>query len=260
MGYSEEFVNFQSRFAQQDSMNYLIPHLFPGQRLLDVGCGPGFLSVRLADAVAPGEMHGIDIEPSQISIAQEVSSYRGCGNTVFQVADVLDLPFEDSSFDVVHLGGVLLHVPETEEALAEVKRVLRPGGMVACRDLMPQSSFAHPELGVMRRSWEALEDLVAADDGHPQMARDTKLHLAQAGFENISVCGVMEIYDTPDELDFFYVMVKQWFLGSAADAAKKYGAMSEELMLGIARNLEEWRKEPGAIAGVAFGHTFASRP
>lgn len=261
MGYSQEFVQNLSRAAQQPSVNFLIPHLIPGQRLLDVGCGPGFLSARLADAIAPGEMAGIDFEPSQIAIAQEVAAQYGLENVTFQVADAMKLPFEDSSFDVVHLGGVLLHVPDIGGALAEAKRVLRPGGLVGCRDLMLESSFVHPELGAMRRSFEALADLIDADEGQPNVARDIKLHLNQAGFDNVRVSASIEIYNTPEELDFFYALVRQWFLdGGIAEAAIQYGAMTKDIVAVIANNLEEWRRDPGALAGIAFSQALAVRP
>ena len=261
MGYSNEFIGFQSTFAHQDSVNFLLPLLAPGQRLLDVGCGPGFLSVRLADAVAPGEMHGIDFMSSQIDLARATAVRNNCDNALFHVANAVDLPFEDRSFDVVHMGGVLIHVPDIDLALSEAKRVLRPGGILASRDLMLDSCFVHPELGVMRRSIETLADLVAADDGHPQIARGMKLHLQQAGFTDITISASFETYSSPAELEFFYAIVNQWFLGAGiADAAKKYGAMSDELMIEVARKLEEWVREPGALAGIAFGRAIAVRP
>ena len=261
LGYGEEMNRFQARFAQQESLNFLIPHLERGQRLLDVGCGAGHLSARLAEAVAPGEMRGIDIEPSQVNIAREVAAMSGGDNAVFQVADLLDLPFEDGSFDVVHLGGVLLHIPETERALAEVKRVLRHGGIVASRDLMVSACFVHPELGMMRRSLEAFEDLLAADDGNPQIAKDMKLHLRRAGFVDIDISASFETYHTPDELEFFHAIIKQWFLeGGIAYAAVQCGALSHNMMAEIARLLEEWRQDPGAIAGTAFGRAIAVKP
>ncbi len=261
MGYSEEMSRFQARFAQQESLNFLIPHLERGQRLLDVGCGAGHLSLRLARAVAPGELRGVDIEPSQIDLARAVTAAADCRNAAFQVADVEDLPFEDGSFDAVHLGGVLLHVSDTDRALAEVKRVLRPGGLVACRDLMLGSCFAHPELGVMQRSLEAFSDLLAADGGHPEIARDMKLHLWRAGFVDIDISASFEVYHTPDEIDFYHAIIRQWFLdGGIADAAKQSGALSPEMMTEIARQLAEWWRDPGAVAGMAFGRALAVRP
>ena len=261
LGYGEAINRFQARFAQQESVNFLVPHLEPGQRLLDVGSGTGHLSARLAAAVAPGVLHGIDIEPSQVDLARATCASQERGNTVFQVADATQLPFEDGYFDVVHLGGVLMHVPDTGRALEEVRRVLRPGGLVACRDLMLSSCFVHPELGMMRRSFEAFEDLLAADDGHPQIARDMKLHLHRAGFVDIDVSASFEIYSAPEELEFYHAIVKQWFLeGGVGDAAEQCGALSPEMLVKIGQLLEEWRREPGAVAGTAFGRATAVRP
>ena len=203
MGY-REFVEFEERLTQSASASFLIPQLKPGQHLLDIGCGAGFLSLRLAGAVTPGELHGVDIEPSQVDAARALAADRGCSNAAFQVADALDLPFADGSFDIVHMGGLLLHVADTAQALAEAKRVLKPGGMLACRDLLAHSSFAYPELGVMRRSWEVFTDLIAADGGHPLIAREMKGHLQQAGFADIRVSFAMETHQAPEEVEYFY--------------------------------------------------------
>lgn len=147
------------------------------------------------------------------------------------------------------------------ELLAEVKRVLRPGDLAVSRDLMLESSFAHPELGMMRRSFEVVKDLLAADEGHPNITLDIKEHLQQAGFTDINISATLEIYNTPEELDFFYQIIKEWFLqADIAGAAIEYGAMSKGLMVQIDRGLEAWRKQPGALAGIAFGHPMAVRP
>ncbi len=258
MGY-EEFVLFQERLTQSPSAMFFIPQLKPGQHLLDVGCGTGFLSLRLAEAVTPGGLHGVDIEPSQVDLARALAADRGCSNAAFQVADALDLPFADGSFDVVHMGGLLLHISDTVQALAEAKRVLKPGGTVMCRDLLVDSSFAYPELGVMRRSWEVFADLIAADGGRPLIAQEMKGHLQQAGFADIRVSFGMETYQTPEEVEFFYLMTKKWFLDSGpANAAMEYGALSQGLKSKIERDLEAWRQEPTAVAGVAFGHAVGS--
>lgn len=257
MGYNLAYVRAQERFAQQPSLNFLVPHLLAGRRLLDVGCGAGFLSARLAEAVVPGEMVGIDFEQSQVVMARETAAQRKLGNARFQLADALDLPFADDSFDVVHIGGVLMHVADADLALAEARRVLKPGGLVACRDLMLNSCFAHPELGMMKRSFEMLADTVAADGGQPDIARDIKMRLKQAGFTDIRVAHSFETYDAPEDLNFFHAIVKQWFLSDIVKTALDYGAATEDMKLIIARCLDEWRRDPGALAGIAFSQALA---
>ena len=70
MGYSEEFLQLLDRRSAETHAAYLLPHLRSGDRVLDFGCGPGTITVGLAGAVDPGEVHGIDMEESQIAMAR----------------------------------------------------------------------------------------------------------------------------------------------------------------------------------------------
>ena len=128
MGYNNEFQQMLDRQNARNNAAHLLPYLKPGLRLLDLGCGPGTISVGLADAVEPGELHGIDMEESQIEMARAAASAGGHSNAFFQTGAVTDLPFEDKSFDVVRSHALLMHIPDTRAVLAEVKRVLKPGG------------------------------------------------------------------------------------------------------------------------------------
>ena len=93
MGYSEEFRQLLDRRSVQTHAAHLLPHLDPGLRVLDFGCGPGTLSVGLADAVDPGEFHGIDMEESQIDLARAAAKAGGHNNATFHVGDATALPF-----------------------------------------------------------------------------------------------------------------------------------------------------------------------
>src|SRR6476620_7006240 len=95
-----------------DSAAYLLPHLHPGLRVLDVGCGPGTITIDLAGRVAPGAVIGIDAEDSPLEAARLYAAPAEAGNVTFQVADAMALPFPDASFDVVHAHQVLQHVPD----------------------------------------------------------------------------------------------------------------------------------------------------
>ena len=98
----------------------------------------------LAKAIEPGELHGIDMEESQIMIARASAAAGGHDNTNFQVGDATDLPFEDNSFDAAHTHAVLMHVPDTEKALSEIMRVLKPGGILASREVGHLCVFRGP--------------------------------------------------------------------------------------------------------------------
>ena len=261
MSFSEEFLQSLRRYTAEASAAYLLPQLRPGLRVLDFGCGPGTISVGLAKSVAPGELHGVDMEESQIELARAVAKADGLDNALFHVGDVTNLPFEDGFFDVAHCHNVLMHVPDTSAVLEEVKRVLKPGGIIGCREMISASSFTHPDFGVIRKAWDMFEDLLAADDGHPQMGKDMKDHMVNAGFANIRMTASFDIYNTPADVAFIHGLAYMWFLSpEITEAAIKYGAATEELCNAIAVAYDNWKEHPGALCGVAFGEAVANKP
>ena len=67
--------------------------------------------------------------------------------------------------------------------------MLKPGGLIACREMICESSFVHPDMGIMKTGWNALEDLLTFDDGHPQMGKEMKTHILEAGVHEHSGIG-----------------------------------------------------------------------
>ncbi|MXY22034.1 MAG: class I SAM-dependent methyltransferase [Dehalococcoidia bacterium] len=261
MGFSEEMIESLRRYTAEASAAYLLPYLRPGLRVLDIGCGPGNISVGLAKAVAPGHLHGVDMEESQIELAKSVAKANGQDNAIFHVGDIVDLPFEDSFFDVVHCHNVLMHIPNTAAVLAEAKRVLKSGGIIGCREMICESSFTHPDFGVIRKAWDMFEDLLAADDGHPQMGKELKNRIVEAGFTNVRMDVTFDIYNTPEDIAFIHTFANKWFLSpEITDAAIKYGAATQELCDAILNAYDRWKDHPGAFCGLAFGEAIAGRP
>jgi ubiquinone/menaquinone biosynthesis C-methylase UbiE len=118
----------------ENSTGYVLPYLQPGMRLLDVGCGPGTITVDLAARVAPRTTIGVDQEPAVIAEAGQMLQEHGSGNVQFKTADLYALGFGEESFDVVHAHQVLQHLTDPVAALVEMRRVLRPNGILAVRD------------------------------------------------------------------------------------------------------------------------------
>ena len=261
MGFSDEMLKALLRFSAKTHAAYLLPYLRPGLRVLDFGCGPGTISVGLAKAVEPGELHGVDMEESQISLSRHFAQQGGHDNATFHVGDVTALPFPDGFFDVAHCHDVLMHVPDTHAVLTEVKRVLKPGGIIGCREIICEASFNHPDFGVLRKSWDMFEDLLAADDGHPQMGMELKGHFLAAGFEGVWTTFDFDTYSTPPDIAFIYVFANQWFLSpEITEAAIKYGASTEELCDQIREAYVRWKDHPGAFCALAFGAAVANKP
>jgi ubiquinone/menaquinone biosynthesis C-methylase UbiE len=106
----------------------------PGERILDVGCGPGYYVGELAEEVGPdGHVSGLD--PSEPMLALARGRCAESANVDFQVGDATALPYGDGEFDAVVSVQVLEYVGDVEAALAEFRRVLRPGGRVVLWDV-----------------------------------------------------------------------------------------------------------------------------
>jgi ubiquinone/menaquinone biosynthesis C-methylase UbiE len=106
--------------------------LRPGERALDVACGTGLVSLRMAEAVGRrGEVVGADISGEMVEAARRVAAERGVGNVGFERGDAEELPFPDATFDAAACALGLMYVPDPAWALREMRRVLRPGGRAA---------------------------------------------------------------------------------------------------------------------------------
>ena len=133
-GHHESVLRSHAWRTAENSAGYLLDSLQPGQELLDVGCGPGTITIDLAERVAPGRVVGIDSQSEVIARADELRQRRDRANVTFSVGDVYALRFDDARFDVVHAHQLLQHLTRPVDALKEMYRVMRPGGILGVRD------------------------------------------------------------------------------------------------------------------------------
>ena len=124
------------------------------ERVLDLACGTGDITFAIAERLKTGHVTGLDITQGMLEIAERKRRESGCRNASFHRADIMRMPFADESFDCVTGGYALRNVPDVSGALAEIKRVLRPGGRFFSLD------FAHPPNRAYR--WLYLRYLIAA--------------------------------------------------------------------------------------------------
>ena len=261
MGYSEEFLQLLHRRNAESHAAYLLPRLRPGLRVLDFGCGPGTISVGLAKAVEPGELHGIDIEESQIDLARAAAEAGGHGNATFHVGDVTDLPFGDDYFDAAHCHAVLMHVPDTAATLSEVKRVLKPGGIIASREVFVSSSFLEPGNEDIDAAWDTFAKLLRGNGGHPEMGKELKSRFLEAGFSNVLTSGSFDFFGSAEDVAFLHAFILDWFYSpKVIEAATQYGLATHQQFDEWRQGLGEWRNMAGACGAFAFGEAVASKP
>jgi ubiquinone/menaquinone biosynthesis C-methylase UbiE len=154
-----------SRFRQRTIDNTVAPlrrYLGSGMTVLDVGCGPGALTLDAAAVVAPGAVAGIDLSRSAVSQAEESARAAGLSNVSFQVADAYSIPFEDGTFDLTYSHSILEYLREPSRALAEQVRVTKPGGRAIAAVLVTGGLIIYPPAPALLRLFHARFDYIGA--------------------------------------------------------------------------------------------------
>jgi SAM-dependent methyltransferase len=197
-GHHESVLRSHTWRTAENSAAYLVPFLRPGQRLLDVGCGPGTITVDLALLVAPGEVTAVDAAADVVAQAQEHAQGLGVENLHFEVADLFDLEVPDASFDVIHLHQVLQHLADPVAALVELRRVLAPEGVLAARD-SDYGAFTWAPADPVLDRWLELYLAVTARNGHDARIGPRLLgHAHEAGFSDVAVSSSTWTYADPE--------------------------------------------------------------
>lgn len=218
-GHHESVLRSHRWRTAENSAAFLLPHLAGDARVLDVGCGPGTITAGLAGRVPRGHVTGIDPSPEVIELAREAREAREAAgdraNLDFTVGDVYALDYPDASFDVVFAHQVLQHLADPAGALREMRRVTRPGGLVAARDGDYGGMTWYPEPPVLGE-WMALYHRVArGNGGEPDAGRRLLAWARAAGFADadISCSSSNWTYATPAE--------RAWWGGLWADRIVK---------------------------------------
>ncbi len=191
-GYEDWTREWMAQRTATRELGFLLPYLSPGLSVVDVGCGPGSITVGLAEIVAPGEVIGIDIEPRQLAAAQRLAAERDIGNVRFQQESVYALPFPGATIDVAVAHFVIEHVSEPLRALRELRRVLRPGGVVAIKDPYYPAFTFRPETAELRRFMELSEQVRQYNGASDRYAADLRAYLRDAGFARTEATGGIE--------------------------------------------------------------------
>ncbi|MDP1794216.1 MAG: class I SAM-dependent methyltransferase [Acidimicrobiales bacterium] len=254
-GHHESVLRSHSNRTIANSAAYLEPHLAPGLDVLDVGCGPGTITVEIAERVAPGHAIGIDVAEDAITAALKLQS-----NVEFRVDDAYNLDAADESFDVVHAHQVLQHLTDPVAALREWKRVLKPGGIVAARDSIYSSKNWFPKDPMLDR-WLALyHQLTDRNNAEDDAGVYLPHWAAEAGFGDVTYSGSMWAYADPAS--------REWWGGLWADRARysSFATQSIEYGLTTADELEEiaaawlrWAAHPSSSFVVVHGEIIARR-
>ena len=257
-GHSAAVLSAHSRRGAADSAAYLLAHLRAGMDLLDVGCGPASITADLAERVAPGRVVALDAAAGALEAARATLRERGLSEQVEVTSgDVMALPFEDASFDVVHAHQVLQHLADPVGALAEMRRVTRPGGIVAVRDAVYSAMTWFPEPAGMEQ-WRSVYMATArANGGEPDAGSRLLSWARAAGFADASASASTWCYATPADRAWQSQTWAQRCLTSFGPRAVELGLADRADLETMAQAWRQWGDSEDAWFVVVHGEVLA---
>jgi SAM-dependent methyltransferase len=247
-GHHESVLRSHSWRTAENSAAYLLGELDPGMSLLDVGCGPGTITADLAGRVR--HVTAIDSSAEVLARAAEGAPE----NVSFAVGDVHALAFGDGTFDVVHAHQVLQHVADPVQALREMRRLCRPGGIVAVRDSDYQAFTWYPEFPELD-GWLSLYRRVARHNGgEPDAGRRLLSWARRAGFDGITATSSTWCFASPDDRAWWGGMWSERIVNSAiASAAVDGGFATREDLDRISEAWLAWAADDDGWFSILHG-------
>jgi SAM-dependent methyltransferase len=253
-GHHESVLRSHTWRTAANSAAYLLGHLKPHMRILDVGCGPGTITADLAALVPDGHVTGVDRAPEIVERARATAKERGLTNTGFAVADVHALDHPDDTFHVVHAHQVLQHVGDPVRALREMRRVTRPGGIVAVRDSDYGAMTWYPAFPGMDDWLDLYHRVARANGGEPDAGRRLKSWALEAGFTDVTATSATWTFSTPDEREWWSgLWADRTVESSYAGRATEGGHATEEDLRAVSEAWREWGKRPEGWFSVLHG-------
>jgi ubiquinone/menaquinone biosynthesis C-methylase UbiE len=235
-------------------------HVRPDSRILDCGCGPGSITAGLAQWAPQGQTFGIDIGAEQLDGARAFARDLGVNNITFRQGDICELPFDDDSFDVVFSQTVLYHIPDHDKALAEIKRVLRPGGLVALRDAINASVIVWPEDPLIQELVRVVRLGALRSGGNPDVGRELGTLLHASGFRDVFFTLSFEQPGQPEERAAYFSAVSGFLQGDLTALAVREGWSTAERLAQGADLIRELAHVPGSIWALPFGQATGRKP
>lgn len=258
-GHAESVLRSHRWRTAANSAGYLLPRLDKRARVLDVGCGPGTITLDLARHLTDGWVVGLDRAGEVLGEARAAARKAGVRNLEFSVGDVYALAYEADTFDVVHAHQVLQHLSDPVAALREMGRVCKPEGLVAARDSDYAAFTWWPDVPELDE-WLALHRALARGNGaEPDAGRRLKSWARAAGLEVVSSTASVWCFSSPADVTWWGGLWADRVVGSAmADQAKERGLADTSDLERLAQGWKRWAASADAWFVVPHGEVLCS--
>lgn len=244
-GHHESVLRSHSWRTVENSAAYLAPYLVPGATILDVGCGPGTITIDFAARVAPAHVIGMDASAEIIEKATELAAERDVSNVEFVVGNAHELPYDDGTFDIVHAHQVLQHVSNPVALLRELRRVRRPDGVVAARDVDFGACFWYPDSEGLSNWLALVRAAQSGNEGEPDAGRRLKAWATDAGFADVVSTASVWAFNSEADREWWGSLWETRMLQSAlAVDAIDTGLATQDELIDISMAWREWANNP----------------
>ena len=241
--------------------DFVLPSIGSDDRVLDVGCGPGSITIGLAQVA--GHVTGIDVDDAEFAEARAYAAAHGISNVEFREGSIYELDLADASVDVCTLCSMMETLDDPLAGLAEVRRVLKPGGLLGASSIEYGGLILHgPDEPLLRRFYELrLKLWEAQGDVHPHRGRELRGLLSAAGFEQVDAFITYFSYGTAER-------VRTFGLGRAADCRDEWyvigltehGFADQAEIDALEQAWTTWAESPDSFAAFAWGRATARNP
>lgn len=259
----KEFYTLNNAEAQQtyvgvrrakDWIGFLLPHLKQGFHVLDCGCGVGSITLDIAELVAPGKVIGADMDEGQLQIARSNAEKRGLTNVSFEQQNVYQLRFSSASFDVALAHTLLYHLSDPLGAIRELRRVLKPNGIVAISDDDMSTIRISPDHPTPHKIVDLMTKVILFNGGSPFYSPHLRGLLLQAGFARTEGFAVAaEHYGRLEETRrMAFVMSRQLNDPTLLNLITSQGWATREELEEMITWVQEWGERPDAFMAVMY--------
>lgn len=248
-GHHRSVVTAHSARRASESAAFLMPLLKSPMKLLDFGCGPGTITVDLGEEVAPGgSVLGIDSSADVIEQARAHEKKSGSTNVKFEARSIYESELDADQFDVVYAHQVLQHLSRPVDALNEAKRVLKPGGICAVREIDWSTASFFPKEPLIERFLEIYFEVATRNGGKADAGRYLKSWFEAAGFEDLEVSTSNWTFADQAGLAWWGNQWAERVLHSnIATRALEYGIATHDELERISKAWSAWVNAPGAL-------------